>query len=89
MIRSTSRRPAGVDRRERDAARLEPVAEIGLGHGEAGAEQGDPAAAVGDEPVGGGIGDVEHRQAVAAATASSTLCDGVGRQQQALGAATP
>jgi hypothetical protein len=52
--------PLGRDRREGYAAAFEAAAHVPLGHGEARSEQRDLGAAVGKQPVAGGVRDVQH-----------------------------
>ena len=58
---------------------------MALGHGEAGAEQRHPGAAVGDQPLGGRIADVQDRQAHRGGDLVIDLVRGVGGEQQAVG----
>ena len=63
MMRSTSSIQAcSIGTRVMPRA-FEPAAHVRLEHREARAEQRDALAAVGDQLVGGRVGDVEHRHA--------------------------
>jgi len=75
--------PAWLDRREADAARFEPAADVRLGHGEARAKQGNPGAAVGGEPVRGGVAYVQYGNSHIRGHGVVGLVDGVAGDDQA------